>query len=494
MRGLVGSITGEKPHRTYASLLSDHTVDRNNLNVVQQDKIDYIKRNFTPEEAVACVLQYPPIVFVDVGEQEMKLDAIKPSKPITGTQPIHFEKEAALRPTTIDRKIYNEQTVELLENYVKVCKNYLELPIINDSFADHNQRRDWERGIQQVFTLMGREWNEAFSKFWDYSRYAKNKQTPIINYAEVILDMPNVNLSERLRVRFQEIAAKMRKGREIFLAGDMKGIQMITEQCEKVVNTFTNEKIELDKLTSEMFNSLVESITSRYPIQIPPDRSIKIELLPKEVQAIDFLRKNVDGADLAYFILESPPKVTAKKYGSTETEVIATEPIQTTLSSPDERKVAKKFFAAPPGISKNDLPYAEKAVSFLKNYLTMPRRKDTFQDHDQRQLWQKGMEDVLTMIYKEDSGRKSDNDWNWIFNAIWNSNKYTTNARTYVITGIQELLQMDMPKTVKDPLTAALSRANQGQELFKEGKMDEGTNLISEACQEALQLFSNKER
>ncbi len=491
MYGLVGSITSEKVHRSYASLKADHIIDHKKITDVQKDKIDYIKRNFTPEEVVASVLEYPPIVFVDVGDESMKLDAIRPRKPVTRIQPSPFDKEIARRNISIDKNIYGEPTTTLLENYVNVCKNYLELPVINDDFADHNQRRDWERGIQEVFNVMGREWNEAFSRFWDFSRYAKNKQTPIINYAEVILDMPNVNLPERLRVKFQEIAAKMRNGRELFLQGDMRGINIIAGECARVATLFTPEQLEMDKLVSEMFNSLMSSVTSRYPVSIPSESGRTIELLPKEAEILKFIRENTNATDLSYFILENPPAVTAKSGNPPNTEEVQTQKISSIEPTYQEKEISKKFFALPLDSIKSDEGHIRKVLDIMRTYLVLPRRKDSFKDHDQRRLWQKGVGEILGMISDSDPQRQDKNDWNWIFNDVWNKNRYTTNSRSRVITGVQELMTTGLPQKVKTELSKSLLRLNEAQGLIEGEQLNLGTDIVSDECAKIVSIFSN---
>lgn len=491
MYGLVGSITGDKVHRSYASLKADHIIDHKTITDVQKDKIDYIKRNYTPEEVVASVLEHPPTVFVDVGDESMEIEAIRPKKPVTRTPPSPFDKEIARRNILIDRDIYGEPTTTLLENYVNVCKNYLELPVINDDFADHNQRRDWERGIQEVFNVMGREWNEAFSNFWDFSRYAKNKQTPIINYAEVILDMPNINLPERLQVKFQEIAAKMRNGREIFLQGDMRGINIIAGECARVSTLFTHEQLEMDKLVSEMFNSLASSVTSRYPISIPSESGRTIKLLPKEIELMKFIRENTNATDLSYFILENPPTITAKLGDPLNIEKIHTQRVSSIAPTYQEKEIAKKFFALPLDSIKSNESYVRKVLDIVKSYLVLPRRKDSFTDHNQRQLWQKGVGELLGMISMSDPQRQDKNDWNWIFNDIWNKNRYTTNARSRVITGVQELMTTGLPQKVKTELNKSLVRLNEAQQLIGDDKLDLATDTISDECAKVVSIFSN---
>lgn len=214
---------------------------------------DQIRKLGTPEEVVEVIFNNPPTVTVDVGK---KISAaihipfkkkIKPG-PITAIPASEEDLSFAEKPISF-AKVQDSQTRIVIDEFIGECKSFLRTPVINkDDFKNHEDRRNYESGIDAALSFLGSEWNQAFKTKWDYHRHTKNRQSSVIIAFTAVMGKFGAGLTlskdliNKLRPFFEMYQGPLEQAKKDI---DMKRTDLsydtIVQTCKDMINFFADE-------------------------------------------------------------------------------------------------------------------------------------------------------------------------------------------------------------------------------------------------------------
>lgn len=250
---------------------------------------------------------------------------------------------------------------------------------------------------------------------------------------------------------------------------------------------------ELRSNLSTTFNSLVNSITTRFPVANTQGKILIKDLEPEEINQIKFIKSNTTPEELAQIIFENPPTVhVAKSDEQGETYSVTPEPF--TITQPPEEDI--KAASQQTFIPENELSYGKKLflnplINQAKKYLLTPTIDDHLENHNlERQPWKMGVSRVLDLFQKTSAKIH----WAQIVNDSLINNRYRSSMITKLACFI---IERNKDETLPDFYLKLIEIKHRLLSLTDKYKnkntVDEASKQVAIECKNIIALFSKSD-